>query len=256
MSLKDIASSFANKLTLHGEVQKLTMKAYQTITFDESEKDKPTFSVPFNPTTLNLKLQVGRVETTAIGASTPSISYTNIPAQDFNFEFIIDGTGFEGTDISILEAKKKKQDEGYVVKKIAEFLKVVYKYEGNIHQPNYVKIVYGAIKINCVLYSVDITYNLFHKSGKPLRAKINASFKTAGDKALGDIIANAQSPDLTHIRELKQHDHFLNMSNKMYDDNLLYVQVARANNMNSIRENKTGKRIVFPPIIEKENSSI
>jgi hypothetical protein len=90
----------------------------------------------------------------------------------------------------------------------------------------------------------------------PLRAKVSLSFKTTGKKQLQDIIANAQSPDLTHIRELKQHDHFLNMSNKMYDDNYLYVQVARANNMNSIRENKTGNRIVFPPIIEQENSSI
>jgi hypothetical protein len=252
MSLKDLASSFANKLTAHGELVQLKMISYEKDTFEG--EGKASFTVPFNPTTLNLKLQVNRVETPVTGGA-PTISYMSIPAQDFNFDFIIDGTGFEGADVNILEGKKKKQDEGYVVKKISELLKVVYKYDGKIHQPNYVQILYGAIKINCVLYSIDITYNLFHKSGMPLRAKINVSFKTTGDKALEAIIANAQSPDLTHVRELKQHDHFLNMSNKMYDDNLLYVQVARANNMNSIRENKTGQRIVFPPIIEQENTT-
>jgi hypothetical protein len=255
MSLKDLASQFANKLTTHGEVAKLKITAFTTEKFDKRDTSKDPFSVPFNPTSLNLKLQINRVEAPVTGGP-PTISYMSIPAQDFSFEFIIDGTGFEGTDVTVLDGKKKKLNEAYVVNEIGKLLKVVYKYEGAIHQPNYVQIVYGAVIINCVLNSIDITYNLFHKSGKPLRAKINVSFKTTGDKALEAIISNAQSPDLTHIRELKQHDHFLNMSNKMYDDNLLYVQVARANNMNSIRENKTGKRIVFPPIIEQENSTI
>lgn len=255
MSLKNLASKFASEITKHGKIEKLTMSGYSDDSFGESSK-KGSFSVQFNPTNLNLKLQIDRTETKTPGDLAAKVSYVKTPSQDFTFDFIIDGTGFEGTSNDIENPIVIKDKTKFVTSKVSELLNIIYRYEGEIHQPNYIKIVYGAINLKCVLSTIDVTYTLFDKSGAPLRAKINVSFKTTGNKALQDIIGNAQSPDLTHIRELKQHDHFLHMSNKMYDDNLLYVQVARANNMNSIRENKTGKRIVFPPIIEQENNNI
>jgi Contractile injection system tube protein len=257
MSLKKIASKFASKLTHSGEVTKLKITAYRKEDFTDNAGE---FDVSFNPVSLNLKLQIDRVETKVLGQPDGSAPQVAIPSQDFSFDFIIDGTGFEGGRNAIANSlstgDEGKESHKYVSGEIAKLLTLVYKYEGEKHQSNYIEILYGTILIQCVLSSIDITYTLFDKAGMPLRAKVSLSFKTTGKKQLQDIIANAQSPDLTHIRELKQHDHFLNMSNKMYDDNYLYVQVARANNMNSIRENKTGNRIVFPPIIEQENSSI
>jgi hypothetical protein len=258
MNLKQMASKFVSKLTHSGDVTKLKITAYKKEDFTDKAGE---FDVPFNPVSLNLKLQIDRVETKAIGQPDGTASQVAIPSQDFSFDFIIDGTGFEGGKSAITNSLPNVNDAGkeshkYVSGEIAKLLTLVYKYEGEKHQSNYIEILYGKILIQCVLSSIDITYTLFDKAGMPLRAKVSLSFKTTGKKQLQDIIANAQSPDLTHIRELKQHDHFLNMSNKMYENNYLYVQVARANNMNSIRENKTGNRVVFPPIIEQENSSI
>jgi hypothetical protein len=256
MNLKSEAKKFGNKLTHSGGVDKLEMKSFTDDTFSEEIKGS-SFKVPFNPTSLNLKLEIGRAESTTMGATQAPVKFVATPSQDFGFEFIIDATGFEGGKQAIANANQTVDGKHtYVQTSINDLKKVVSQVNGDIHQPNYVKILYGPISLNCVLNSLDITYTLFDRSGNPLRAKINISFKTIINKKEDAIKTDLKSPDLTKIRELKQHDHFLNVSNKMYDDNLLYVQVARANNMNSIRENKTGKRIVFPPIIEQENSTI
>lgn len=259
MSLIDKAKGFADKLTQSGEVKKLKITAYSKDDFSEASK-KGSYEVPFNPTTLNLKLQIDRAETKAMGQSDGTQNQVAIPSQDFGFEFIVDATGFAGSDglgniSGSGDSSTALQNQKDVPQQIGNILTLVYKYEGDKHQSNYIEISYGAILVKCVLSSIDISYNLFDKSGKPLRARVNVSFKTTGNKALQDIIANKQSPDLTHVRELKQFDRFLTMSNSIYDDNFLYVQVARANNMNRIRENKTGKKIFFPPLIDKTNST-
>jgi Contractile injection system tube protein len=256
MSFNNLTSTFANDLTPHGKVEKLKMTAFSKNTFAKGD-EVGSFSVPFNPTSLSLKLQINRTEDQS---NNSIIKYSHIPAQDFGFDFIIDATGFEGGKDAIANASEvigeKKDKHTYITKKIEELKKILYNINGEIHQPNYVQIVYGSVLLNCALNSLDISYTLFDKSGAPLRAKVTLGFKTVINERKADIVEAKSSPDLTHIRELKQHDHFLNMSNKMYENNYLYVQVARANNMNSIRENKTGNRVVFPPIIEQENSSI
>lgn len=194
------------------------------------------YEVMFNPSSIAVKLQVDRDGNQADGATSAPMTFKRIKPQDYSFEFVIDGTGADG------RAKKDVPED------VSKFLKTVYHLNGEEHQPRYLKILYGAVLLKCVLKSVDVNYNLFSPGGKPLRAKITAGFISCLDQDLSEMINNRSSPDMTHLRKTTASDKLIRMSNKIYKNNLLYVEVAKANKLNSFRHLPDGTEIFFPPI--------
>lgn len=200
------------------------------------------YAVMFNPNNIAIKLQVERDSQQPDGAVDGLMKFKKIQPQDYTFEFIIDGTGASGTTRDVPEDVKK-------------FLSAVYDYDGTEHKPNYIKIVYGSVLLKCVLKSVDITYNLFSPNGKPLRAKVNASFTSCKDPQLSEAIKNSSSPDMTHARKLKGKDKLVGIANGIYKNNNLYLEVARANQFDTFRNLPEGTEVFFPPV-DKKSASI
>ncbi len=95
---------------------------------------------------------------------------------------------------------------------------------------------------------MDITYKLFTSQGLPLRALVKTTFigSIEDDKRLAK--ENAQSPDLTHIRTIKEGDTLPLLCKEMYGDIKYYVEVANFNGLNDFRNLKTGDKIKFPPL--------
>ncbi|HTI61061.1 hypothetical protein [Mucilaginibacter sp.] len=225
-----------------GALQKLKFIPYNDVKFEDGKlvlNDNnlgQAYTVMFNPNNIAVKLQVDRDETQADGATSAPMRFKRIKPQDYSFEFIIDGTGANG------EPKKE------VAKEVNDFLTVVYVFDGKEHQNRYIKILYGSVLLKCVLKSVDITYNLFSSTAKPLRAKVNAVFTSCLDQELSEMINNPNSPDLTHKRKLTRSDKLIGVSNFIYKKNTYYVEVARANNFNTFRNLPEGTTVFFPPV--------
>jgi len=228
----------ASLVTQEGKLTKLKFVSYTDISFDDSYKGTE-YQVMFNPSSIAVKLQVERDQTEPDGAIDGLMKFKKIAAQDYVFEFIIDGTGANG------EPKKEVPDE------VIAFLKVVYDYSGADHKPNYVMIMYGSVLLKCVLKSVDVTYNLFSPNAKPLRAKINATFNSCADPVLSAAIKNDNSPDMTHLRKLKSSDKLISFANKIYKKNTYYLEVARANDFDTFRNLPESTEIFFPPLSKK-----
>lgn len=229
----------ASLLQQDGELTKLAFIACTDASCSNENTDVGRYEVMFNPNTIAVKLQVERDATQADGETSAPMQFKKIKPQDYSFEFVIDGTGSNG--------KPKKE----VPQEVEKFLKVVYNYQGDNHQPNYIKILYGAVLLKCVLKTVDITYNLFTPNAKPLRAKVNASFISSLDQDLSEMINNKNSPDLTHKRKLKRSDKLISIANSIYKKNTLFVEVARANDFDTFRNLPEGTEIFFPPVSKK-----
>ena len=229
----------ASLLQQDGQLTKLVFIPCKDASCTEEDTAVGRYSVMFNPNSIAVKLQVDRDGTQADGETSAPMTFKRIKPQDYSFEFIIDGTGANG------EAKKD------VPKEVEKFLKVIYNYQGTAHQPNYLKILYGAVLLKCVLKTVDITYNLFSPNAKPLRAKVNAGFTSCLDQDLSEMINNKNSPDMTHLRKLKRSDKLVGMANNIYKKNTFFVEVARANNLDTFRNLPEGTAIYFPPIAKK-----
>lgn len=179
----------------------------------------------------------------APGSSASPLRYLRTQNEKMTFEFLFDRTGvlkdslFAGRDLGT-----------GVVADLLLFKNTVYNYKGNIHQPNYLVIVWGTLNFTCRLSEMNIDYKLFGPNGKPLRAVVSATFVAC--KPQKKIIAdeNKASPDLTHIRTVNAGDTLPLMTYRIYGDSKYYLEVAKVNKLSSFRKLEIGQQIIFPPI--------
>jgi nucleoid-associated protein YgaU len=61
-------------------------------------------------------------------------------------------------------------------------------------------------------------------------------------------LAQDESPDLTHVRLIKDGDTLPALCHAIYGDPLRYLQVASVNGLDDFRRLEAGTRLVFPPL--------
>ena len=139
---------------------------------------------------------------------------------------------------------------GSIDEMIKKLKSIVYDYNGKNHEPSVVDILWGDLKVQGRLLSMETKFALFDKDGHPIRAEVNLSF--ALFKTFKDLEAesNKSSPDLTHVIEVRAGDTLPNLCNKVYNDPSYYMQVARVNNLSDFCRLVPGTRLVFPPLVD------
>ncbi|MES2345967.1 MAG: LysM peptidoglycan-binding domain-containing protein [Pseudomonadota bacterium] len=157
--------------------------------------------------------------------------------QKVNFDFYLDATG------------ALRQEIAGVAKEIASFKRVAYAYNGDIHSPNYLVIVWGnGVEFQCRLTSLDIDYLMFQPDGTPLRAKLSVGFDEYLSPQAIVQRANKHSPDLTHARVVQAGDTLPHMCYLVYGDSRYYWGVAEYNKLSQFRQLTPGATIFFPPL--------
>lgn len=139
--------------------------------------------------------------------------------------------------------QKKSVDE-----EVEEFRKLLMGYIGKTHQTAYLRILWGGYKLQCRLKSMEVEYTLFHRDGRPIRAKAKCVFKGTGTYEVMVAEQNKNSPDLTHVRTVTMNDKLPLMAENIYENPSYYIDVAQNNKLLSFRNIKTGQNISFPPI--------
>ncbi|CAD5372266.1 conserved hypothetical protein [Rubrivivax sp. A210] len=201
----------------------------------------------FNPTTLQEKhavtYQSARIQ--AINSAGKPALYSHTPPGDLSFQFLLDGTGVNFMGVEQLA----RTISGASVKKdIAKFKKLCLEMNGDIHQPNFLKISWGDFKFSCRLANLDITYKLFDESGDPLRADLSVKF--VKDKSAKTIAleSDKKSPDLTHLRTVKAGDTLPLLCKEIYGSSAHYLRVAADNRLDDFRNLVPGQQLRFAPL--------
>lgn len=216
-----------------GELKKLRIEAYKQA--DYSGGPAAQFDVMFNPSTYAKKYEVEYHARQGAGDTASPQVYGRIKPQEYTFELMFDGTGAatEPADVeTVIEA----------------FLSVAGKYDGEIHRPMYLKLSWGTLLSKCVLKSAEITYTLFKPDGRPLRAKVRATFSENVEDTLRVAEARASSPDLTHLHVVAAGEHLSLLCHRYYGDASRYLQVAAFNRLSNWRRLEIGAQLRFPPI--------
>lgn len=218
-----------------GGLKKLTILTYKDAKY-EQKGDPEKFVVMFNPASYAEKYEVEYKPEQSQGNSASAMKFGLIKPKDYTFEFIIDGTGTVVDKVNVTDT-------------LGTFLKACVEIVSTTHRPHFLLLNWGNLNTRVVLKSADITYNLFDSEGKPLRAKINASFTENIEDTLRVKKEGTSSPDLTHIRQVKHDGKLPIIVYKEYRDPLYYLSVARANNLNNFRRLKEGTQITLPPVV-------
>jgi nucleoid-associated protein YgaU len=161
-----------------------------------------------------------------------------------SFELSLDGTGVVEAEVN--GGSGAEPDDAKV--QVDKLKAVVYSFDGNKHQPNYVKLVWGNFSFVGRLETLAVTYNLFKPTGQPLRAKVKMAFvgtTTPSDEAAA---ANKSSPDLSHLIEVKAGDTLPLLCYRVYKDSAYYLDVARVNGLVNFRSLTPGVHLMFPPL--------
>ncbi|RPI19311.1 MAG: LysM peptidoglycan-binding domain-containing protein [Ignavibacteriae bacterium] len=228
-----------------GKSEKMLIQAY---TDADCIKAVGEYELSVNPESFSNKYQLDLKENPAIGSSGTTLKYNGQLPNEWGFDILIDGTGIikntKVLGVSILGAitPLNVDDE---VKKLTD---VVLNYNSEIHRSNFLKICWGSNIFKGSLISLDLDYKLFDNTGKPLRVIAKLKLKEWISDKLRIAEEKSSSPDITHQRMIKAGDKFTLMVYDIYNDSKYYLDVARANKLDSFRKVPVGTEIIFPPL--------
>ncbi|MBD2325976.1 hypothetical protein [Alkalinema sp. FACHB-956] len=216
-----------------GTLEKLLIKAYERP--DYSGQPIGEFAAYINPNEITLSYEMEYDSAQGAGTTNSRMTFKKVKPGDLSLTFFIDGTGANGSKIDVQQK--------------VESFQTVTGYNGNIHRPNYLKVVWGTLQVKrCILKSASIAYKLFKPDGIPLRAVITANFTDNADDQTRVALAQDQSPDLTHVRLIKAGDNLPDLCYQIYGDPSYYLEVAQANELENFRQLTPGSKLFFPPL--------
>jgi len=210
---------------------KLTIQGY---TDGDRENGERTMEVQYNPEKLTV-----HHESKYHGTESKQARFSYNRSRSLTLDLVFDGTGMD-------------RDPKTVSDRVAELLDVCYARKGEIHEPLYLKLLWGKegvldIDFHCRLLSANVTYTLFDRDGSPLRATIAATFVedlSPSRKASKDRDA---SPDVTHHRVVEAGDTLTLLCREIYGSAEHYLRVAEVNGLDDVRELPLGRALYFPP---------
>ncbi|MDV7144032.1 hypothetical protein R3X27_15190 [Tropicimonas sp. TH_r6] len=230
---------------MDGALLKLTILPFLTSrTFAGGPPSGPPFVAQFNPTELTDSYEVNFQNETKQGDSGEPAKQYYIKPRNFTFELMLDGSGVTSATGF---PENLPSTPASVIGQI-ELFKLTTGYNGKIHRNPYLLLVWGPFFVTSVLESYSINYKIFNSIGLPVRAILSATFREHKDDVLGNLLDNRSSPDVAHAHLTGEGDTLPNVVNEVYRDPGRYIDVARANGLNTVRALETGSEIVMPPV--------
>lgn len=194
----------------------------------------PPYIAMFNPENWQVQNNVQYYPKEVPGSNRIEYGFNLVSSPSLTFDLLVDGTGASGENREVLAD--------------ITLLKEVILFNGVVHRPNYLVIIWGTNIFKGVLTSMTVKHTLFRPNGTPLRANITLSFAEQNSRS-GIILAmNLGSSDLTHRRLIKTNDRLDLICSQIYGDSRHYLNVASANNLSSFRQLPVGTELDFPPI--------
>jgi nucleoid-associated protein YgaU len=231
-----------------GKVEKMQIQAFTDATESRQQISEPyTFLV--NPSTYTERFAIQYNEDQAPGNGGTELRYNGQLPHDWDFELLIDGTGVVKEASALSISLIGDVDPVDVTAEVAKLKSVTVDINSDIHRNPYLVVSWGTRDVfKGSLTSLDLNYKLFKPDGTPLR--VIATVKLRGWVTHEERIRNEslQSPDITHERIFKASDKFALMSHRIYNDSQYYLDVAKANGLNSFRRIQVGRKLKFPPV--------
>jgi hypothetical protein len=221
-----------------GELVKLKIVGYKDENF--TEKSGGEYDVFINPASYTHNFSINYKDNESMGDTAGAPKFEKYPAETISFKIVLDGTGIvpvSGTRKNVYELLEGLKD-------------VVYTFNGSIHEPNYVQLLWGSMLFNGRLNSLKVEYNLFKPNGLPLRANVDLDFKGFTSTELSSKMANLSSPDMSHLITFKAGDTLPNLCFQIYKDSTYCTDIARVNSLKNFRNIKPGTQLLFPPMIK------
>jgi hypothetical protein len=209
----------------------LTINAFKSSKCSKSDL-VGSFTVQLNPTGYTKAWQRKEPIPATTLANGLKISMTPPPdAEEIDLSFTLDDTGAIPGNSNIVDSIKSLKA-------------LCIDVNSSTHTTNWLKLIWGSLQLTCKMDSLSVNYTLFDFMGFPIRAVLTAHFKEVVD--LDQKLGKLNSPDMSHLIEIKEGDNLPLMCEDIYGDSSFYLQVAAANDIVDFRNLVPGQQILFP----------
>ena len=213
------------------------------------------FVAMYNPTSFTTQHNQSYVEKPNTDGVEAILEFKRSINKTISVQLLLDATGASPAGGVIGAALSKvAKAVGSVDLLVANFFLTTQSPNPKKHQPNFLRVIWGAgLFFECTLQSATVSYTLFDRLGRPIRATINATFKKC-ETPLG--IAKVKnffsSPDVTKTYTVVAGDTIYNLAQREYGDDSFYRQIAEFNNLKNYRKLVPGQILYFPPVNKEE----
>lgn len=243
-----------------GGLEKMRITAFPDTTFAAGTASK-SYLVMYNPTAYDYEYKILWAEEGQAGAPATEQAYLKNKSESISFEFLFDATGASppgahvpGRELGNVQGSEtinaidKIREDKHIEGALTEFFNMMYRKQGDTHQPNYLQVNWGSLEFRGVLDTATVSYKLFNSQGVAIRATVSATFKQSTSREEQENETQTNSPDLTHYRTALESSTLPMMTEEIYRDPMLYLEVARTNNLKNFRRLTPGQRIAFYPL--------
>jgi len=224
-----------------GKLAKLLIKGFTDNQF-EIPTSPSQFQTLLNPESVNIGHSISYNKAQASGTTGVDALFNRVNPSTLSMQLVFDGTGV------VPGSRQSNGDPINAESQLTRFEEITYSYNGESHEPNHVVVNWGRLSFRGVVESIDYDYKLFKKDGEPIRILANVRFTGSIDQVERAAFENKNSPDLTHLRLVKEGDNLPLMCKRIYGDPKYYLEVAKANQLTNFRKLTPGQQINFPPI--------
>lgn len=212
------------------------------ISYSDAERKSMlgTFECLVSPLTIKLQQRNNYGQLNVVNGTIPVTGFANGGGGSMEVSLILDGTGAYAT----------KDDQPIeVVKQLSNLMENTVVYNGSIHQPPFLKVVWGTLPIFlCRAESIDIDYKTFNSLGVPVQANVKLVLIEDVDDELSKKQANKQSPDLFHEHLVEENENLALISYNYYSDTRHLKHIANVNTLNSLYDCYPGQILLIPPL--------
>jgi hypothetical protein len=242
-----------------GKLEKMILRAYKPVTGagevpQISDAPEDSYVVQVNPSSYAIQQTIEYSDNQAQGTKGNDGTFAQSPPREMSFTFLFDATGvvpppptpLTGIPIAGAIAAALTSEDFVISDEIDKFNHVVYDYVGEVHRPRRILLLWGALGFTCVLTAVTFDFKLFRPDGTPLRATAACTFREAIPDSQRVLEEANSSPDLTHLRQVRDGDRLPLLAQEIYGDPRHYLALARHNGLVNFRKLQPGTDLQLP----------
>ncbi len=199
-----------------------------------------SFKCLVSPTAIRFKQQNTYSDLHPVNSSIPLSAFASGGKSSMEISLILDGTG--------AYAEKNEEPVG-VIDQLISLMSNSTEYNGSIHQPPFLKVVWGQIPVFlCRAESMDVNYKTFNNEGIPVQANVDLVLIEDVDQKLSKRQANKQSPDLYHYHLVLDSESLPGISYQYYGDPGYIGLIAQTNSLDNLYQLKPDTMLLIPPL--------
>jgi LysM repeat protein len=195
------------------------------------EYSNASIEVMFNPEEYSLNRDNNFVSQAIPGLSSPLLQFAHGNLRTLDMELLFD-------------TYEKRTDVRQQTEKLIHLMEI----DPALHAPPVLIVSWASLQFRCVLTRANQKFLLFLDDGRPVRARITASFTEFIDPEHEALQVKRETADFTKQHTVLQGETITGIAYKYYSDPTLWRPITISNDIDNPRELLVGQALVIPSL--------